>query len=128
MQPYLQSGKKIPESAVFPPDVKDIVSGLKSIDVAYHMNHSNGMGELLFNPNNAPGNQIIEGIGHYEYNPGQDNRHAVIVCKNPYPCEFDRGIITTMARRFEQGSSVQHDDTKPCRKKGADSCTYSVSW
>lgn len=25
---------------------------------------------------------------------------AIMNCKNPYPCNFDRGIITTMARKF----------------------------
>jgi hypothetical protein len=124
----LAIGKKIPESAVFPPHVKDVTSALQSIDVAYHMNHRNNKGEVLFNPNNSPGHQLIEGIGHYQYFPGKDQKQAIVVCNNPYPCEFDRGIITAMAQRFAPHSSTRHDDSKPCRKKGADNCTYIIDW
>ena len=31
--------------------------------------------------------------------PGEKS-NALMVCENPYPCHFDRGIITTMARRL----------------------------
>jgi hypothetical protein len=50
------------------------------------------------------------------------------VCDNPYPCAFDRGIITAMAQGFELQAKVVHDDAKPCRKQGAESCTYIASW
>lgn len=53
-------------------------------------------------------------------------------CKNPYPSEFDRGIITSMARKFSPGSasgiSVELNETKPNRLKGDDSCTYTILW
>jgi hypothetical protein len=56
---------------------------------------------------------------------------AVIICNNPYHCEFDRGIIDAMARRFKPAGSnikVEHDDGCECRSKGAESCTYKISW
>lgn len=120
-------GKKIPENANFPPEIDNIEKALSGIDIAYHMNHSIGK-EAMFNPANGV---MKEGIGHYGYEK-KDDRTVIMMCNNPYPCDFDRGIIESMANKFKpQGVSmiiVSHDDTKPCRKKGADSCTYIVKW
>lgn len=105
-------GVKIPENAQFPPDIDNIEKALSAIDVAYHMNHRNGE------------------IGHYNFEKVGANK-AKLVCDNPYPCHFDRGIIEAMAKRFKPAGSsvtVQHDDSAPCRKNGGDSCTYNVAW
>ncbi len=117
-------GLKIPENAQFPPWVKDIDSALQAIDIAYHMNHRRD-GTVLFDPKTG---KMTEGIGHYGYQRIPDQNMIVSECRNPYPCAFDFGIISTMARKFENRATVTHDDSKPCRKKGADSCTYVVSW
>ncbi len=109
----LNIGKAIPEKAQWPPTVTSIETALPSIDVAYHMNHRGG------------------DIGTYAYQQIGD-RSARMVCRNPYPCEFDRGIIMSAAKRFKPADvvalSVTHDDSQPCRSKGADSCTYLVAW
>ncbi|MBI4957705.1 MAG: hypothetical protein HY908_37205 [Myxococcales bacterium] len=116
-------GAKIPENAKFPPSVTDVATAIQAIDVAYHMNHRAG-GRVLFD---AVTGRMYEGIGHYGFaQPGP--RHIVSRCENPYPCDFDRGIITTMARRFEKTALIEHDDSQPCRQRGDDSCTYSVTW
>jgi hypothetical protein len=119
-----QIGMKIPENAQFPPWVKDVDSAVKSIDIAYHMNHRK-KGTVLFNPDTGV---MLEGIGHYGYERIDGKNIIVSECKNPYPCAFDHGIITTMARKFELKATVAHDDSKPCRKNGADSCTYLITW
>ena len=120
-------GQKIPENAQFPPALDTIEKALQGIDVAYHMNHRLS-GEVLFNP--ATG-QMKEGIGHYSFRSTAATK-AEMLCNNPYPCEFDKGIIDAMVRRFKPATSVLaevvHDDKAPCRNKGADSCTYLVSW
>ncbi len=119
-----QIGLKIPENAKFPPWVKDIDSAIQSIDIAYHMNHRKE-GLVLFDVNTGV---MREGIGHYGYQKIPDQNMIISECKNPYPCAFDEGIITTMAKKFEISASVSHDDSKPCRKNGADSCTYIITW
>lgn len=105
-------GMKIPETAVFPPEIDSIQAALHAIDVAYRMNHRNGE------------------IGSYSCQVVND--HSIdIVCDNPYPCDFDYGIIWGMARRFRPGRAVftvRHDDKAPCRNKGGESCTYHVTW
>lgn len=108
-------GEAIPENAIFPPEIDNLQKALSSIDVAYHLNHRGGE------------------IGHYtlmDFN--SEKRIAIMVCNNPYPSEFDRGIISTMVRKFVPSTSyiydVQLDPFKETRLKGADSCTYIITW
>jgi hypothetical protein len=117
-------GRSIPENASFPPHVQDIHSAIASIDVAYHLNHRKH-GQVMFNPETGA---MLEGIGHYRAESHPLESRIVCVCENPYPCDFDRGIIAAMATRFEATAKTAHDNDAPCRKKGADSCTYFVWW
>ncbi len=107
-------GKKIPENAKFPPEIDSLGKALGSIDMAYHMNHRGG------------------NIGTYKLVRIGDNSVGM-VCDNPYPCAFDRGIVTAFTYKFKpKGSShfatIKHDDSRECRKKGGNSCTYLISW
>ncbi|MFY0567451.1 hypothetical protein ACN28E_27010 [Archangium lansingense] len=117
-------GKAIPHNAVFPPSVKDIHTAIQAIDIAYHLNHRK-QGQLMFDP--ATGS-MLEGIGHYGYERLEGQNRIISVCENPYPCAFDRGILTCMAERFEPSVQVVHDETRPCRKRGGNSCTYLITW
>lgn len=106
-------GKAIPENAQFPPGIDTMEKGLALIDMAYHMNHRNG------------------DIGYYKLlSFDADQKKATFECKNPYPSHFDRGIITTFVRKFSNSTKVNVvlDETKPTRLKGADSCSYIISW
>ncbi len=105
-------GKRIPANATLPPEIDSIDKAMPRIDAVYHMQH--------------PGGEI----GHYTYLKTGE-RCAKMVCNNPYPCDFDHGIIHAMALRFMGGGSfpkVVHDDTQPCRKTGGESCTYLITW
>ncbi len=117
-------GLKIPENASFPPWVADIESAIRAIDVAYHMNHRKH-GRVMFDPQTQ---RMEEGIGHYGFERLPAERRIFCVCDNPYPCDFDFGLITAMARKFEPKAGVVHDMTQPCRKRGSSSCTYVVRW
>lgn len=118
-------GHRIPENASFPPWVTDVDSAIKSVDVAYHMNHRKA-GKVMFDP--AAGT-LLEGIGHYGYaRPNPAVQKIVSVCENPYPCDFDRGILASMAQRFAKTPYLAHDANAPCRKTGGKSCTYTIEW
>jgi hypothetical protein len=115
-------GAEIPNNAVFPASVVDIDSAIRSIDIAYHLNHRRA-GRVMYDP--ASGT-MDEGIGHYGYEklgPG----HILSTCMTPYPCELDLGIVATMARRFEPHTIVEHVGSQ-CRRHGAQACTYSLRW
>jgi hypothetical protein len=120
-------GRKIPENAQFPPDVDSIAKGLSVINVAYHINHRID-GKPLFDMSSG---RMSEGIGHYGFEQFGE-RTVRMVCSNPYPCEFDKGIIDAMAYTFKPASvpviRITHDDSAPCRSKGADTCTYHITW
>lgn len=106
-------GQKIPENAKFPPEVNEIHMALGIINQAYHMNHRNGL------------------IGDYKYEKTGE-KTGKMICTNPYPDEFDKGLITAMGRKFmPQGSylvRVNIDDSQPTRTKGGDSTTFLINW
>ena len=116
-------GKSIIDSAEFPPEIDDLEKGLASIDIAYHMNHQKG-GKQMLNPENG---EKLNGIGSYKVTEVQDNQ-IKMVCENPYPCDFDRGIITSMSRKFEPLAEVKLDPSTKGRKEGKKSSTYVITW
>ena len=104
-------GKAIPENAQFPTEIDSIEKALASIDIAYNMNHRNG------------------DIGFYKVvSHDSTERKIVMHCKNPYPCDFDKGIITAMARKFNPDATVELDTHKPSRKDGANDSWYIISY
>jgi hypothetical protein len=120
-------GRKIPANAIFPPEINTIEKALQAIDVAYHMNHRID-GQPLFDP----GTGIMrEGIGHYLFKSLGPNK-AAMTCDNPYPCDFDRGIVDEMAFIYKPDAStkvtVTHANSGLCRNEGGDHCTYFVEW
>lgn len=115
-------GAEIPNNAVFPSSAVDVHTAVQSIDVAYHLNHRRD-GRIMYDVETK---QMLEGIGHYGYERLGDT-HILSTCVTPYPCEFDFGIVATMARRFEPRVIAEHVGTE-CRRTGAQACTYSLRW
>jgi hypothetical protein len=101
-------GRKIPDSADWPDDIDTLEKALASIDIAYHMNHKGGA------------------IGHYFFEKKAEGA-GIMVCNEPYPCDFDRGIIEAVASKFSTKFQLTHQD-ETCRKTGAACCAYQLSW
>ncbi len=107
-----QVGRQVPQQYNYPLTIDSIESALADLDDAYRMSHRGGE------------------VGHYRFqilglNVGQ------MTCDNPYPCDFDRGLISALAERFEPPGSlvdVRHEEDAPCKKLGALSCIYTISW
>jgi hypothetical protein len=123
-------GRFIPKEAIFPQEIRTLEEAMKMIDVAYHMNHRDSRGQMMFDPERTP--PLLDGIGSYKCEFAPDKREVLLVCDNPYPCQFDLGIITEMVQRFKPKSSlyarVNHLSDQPCRKRGDATCTYQVRW
>jgi hypothetical protein len=105
-------GIRVPTTAALPPDINSIPSAMMMLDVAYHMNHRNGE------------------IGEYRAEVVGEKRIRM-VCRNPYPSDFDYGLIYGFARRFRPANGsfvVTVDEQAPSRKRGDESCTYDVTW
>ena len=106
-------GLKIPDSAVWPPDIQTVHDALSSINVAYNMNHRYGE------------------IGGYHYEKTGETSGKMI-CDNPYPSDFDYGIIYRTVQKFTDPENsnfvVRVDASQPTRKRGESSCTYLITW
>ncbi|CAA6827793.1 MAG: Unknown protein [uncultured Aureispira sp.] len=104
-------GKSVPEHAQFPLDIDSIENALDSIDATYKLSHKGGY------------------IGFYKMiSHDVEGKKIIMQCYNPYPCDFDRGLLTAMARKFQSGVKVVVDETKPTKKKGGDESWYIVSY
>lgn len=104
-------GMRVPDTALWPPEVDTVEKALLSIDVAYQMNHRNGE------------------IGSYHAEVIEEG-HVRLMCDNPYPSDFDYGIIYQTTRKFMprgQVFTVRRADS-PSRKNGDDMCIYDVTW
>lgn len=120
-------GQSIPDNADFPSGLYNIEKVLSGIDIAYHMNHRDTKGVLWDEETHS----MREGIGHYNFGitePGQ----GIFRCNNPYPCDFDQGIIQSMANRYKPVDTVRvhldHGEHRPCRRRGDEACEYLISW
>jgi hypothetical protein len=107
-------GMGVPDNAIFPPEIQGVEMALRTIDMAYQMNHRGG------------------DIGEYTYESTGSNS-GIMVCRNPYPSDFDFGLLHGIIRKFRPSTArdrivVQLDPTQPTRKQGADSCTFLLSW
>jgi hypothetical protein len=122
-------GRAVPERAVWPEGVDTIEKGLQSVDIAYHVNHGNGNGKPYFDPTKSP--PILPGIGNYQLQRVTRDREVTMVCSDPYPCLFNLGLIDAVAQRFKPKGTVvrvEHMSDAPCKAKGAESCTYLITW
>ena len=117
-------GRAMGEQVPTPPQMQDVRSALRFLDLGYHSYHRRGGRPML---DEATGT-MLEGIGHYGADEVPGKREVVSVCANPYPCPFDHGLLTGLLGRFSGDVRVAHDDRQPCRQRGADSCTYRIRW
>jgi hypothetical protein len=115
-------GAEIPNNVAFPASSVDAHTAVQSVDLAYHLSHRRG-GQVMYD---AATSTMLEGIGHYGYERFGHN-HILSTCETPYPCEFDFGIVATIARRFEPRTIAAHVGSQ-CRRRGAQACTYSLRW
>ena len=107
-----QIGRQIPDQGYYPPGLDTIAEVLQELDPAYQACHRGG------------------DIGSYQFTfTGMSA--GKMVCSTPYPCDFDRGVLESLSRRFERDDvfvHLEHDELTPCRKLGGESCTYRIDW
>ncbi len=104
-------GRKIPETAIFPPNVNSVAQILSLLNTAYHSNHRGGE------------------IGVYKFESISDNS-GFMLCNNSYPCDFDQGLILSLIKKYNKKDGcvkISHANEE-CRKNGDDLCTYFIEW
>ena len=101
-------GRKIIDSAVFPPQIQNATDALASIDVAYHMNiRGDGLGKIEF-----------ESLGP---------NTAQLTFSTPFPCNLDQGIAFGCCTKYGAVPTVSHVEGS-CRDEGDAACQYKVRW
>lgn len=104
-------GRMVPQTSKFPPEIRTLDRALRTLDVAYHMNHRGGP------------------IGGYLYEA--TGPHAGRVhCDSPYGCDFDLGILQGLASLCQPETPVliTHLLDPGCRTQGDAKCVYQLDW
>ena len=106
-----QIGRQIPNHVPLPPGIDTFEKVLASFGMAFDMNHRTG----------APQGTTIT---YQIKNP----RIAEIVTGTPYPCDFDRGVISGFFQKLlATRISVDAQADAPCKARGGETCTYTVT-
>lgn len=101
-------GKKIIETAEFPPGIGDVQTLLKSLGMAYHLNtRGPNVGDILC---------TIE-----------DEHSATLEWSAGGPCALNFGIIEGCCARYGTKALVEHG-AGGCMEQGAPACIYQVNW
>jgi hypothetical protein len=115
MGPYtLHSlGRHSAQHIAFLPTEVSFLAALLSLNELYQTRHR-GPGEL----------------GGYHCR-AQGGRSAHVRCDNPYPCEFDQGMLESLFERFRPPESFRlrlAHAPEGCRTQGARACLYHLQW
>ena len=118
-----QIGASVMQNIQWPQGMTSIEGLVKFIDVGYHMHHRKN-GRSMFDERTGT---VTPGIGNFRLK-GEDAHRYFVECENPYPCPFDKGILSGALRRLGSGTMAFHDQDQSgdCRMKGGASCTYMV--
>lgn len=111
-----EMGKKISETAEFPPQINTIYDILVSSNIAYHMNYRNGR------------------IGYYkliEYD--EDSRLAILKCHTATPTELLRGTICGVINKLKPADSSMVNvflmkTDEPSKPEGGLSDYFKIRW
>jgi hypothetical protein len=97
----------------------DLVAMLGALDATYHRSFRLH-GAPLVDEQGAP----RPGIGRYLVEPG--GAEIAVTATGPWPCAFDRAVVTGVALRAEPDAIVEHGAGDPCRGRGDRRCVYRV--
>jgi hypothetical protein len=110
-----QVGEQAASRAPFPPGVESFKDCIAGLNVAIKNMHRGG----------SPGGYAVE------EEPGEGYIRYRVTASTPFPCSLTRGYLEALARRFAPSDATDiittHDETLPCRRNGADTCTYVIS-
>ena len=103
-------GALMAEKMVLPFFIRGPEEALAGLDIIFRLHHKNGQPDL----------------GGYRWyaQPGGGR----MICDNPYPCDFDRGMLAGLLNRFGSPARLRHDQPHVCRSRGGDACIYVVEW
>lgn len=110
-QTVYHAGLQVVDNSIWPSNLRDLRTALEALNAAYH---TNVRGKNI-------GYYRVEAVGP---------RALQVSCLTPNPADFDRGIVTGLARRFKPADAVrlrvEKHETNP--KDPADLKQFLVTW
>jgi hypothetical protein len=104
-----QIGRQIPNHVPLPPGLDTFEKVLASFGIAFDMNHRGAQ----------PGT-----ITYAMKNPST----ATITTGTPYPCDFDKGVISGFFQHLLRVRPLVEPMTgEPCKSRGGETCTYQIT-
>ncbi|HAA11702.1 MAG TPA: hypothetical protein DCE41_08385 [Cytophagales bacterium] len=108
-------GKKAGELRQFPDGIATLAEALKSLNEAYKASHRGGA------------------VGFYELiSEDVTARRIEFKAQNPYPDEFDRGILMSVARKFKPTNAINIEVNRkegvPSRMDDHDFTIFVITW
>jgi hypothetical protein len=109
-----QTGIRAAEKAPVPSEVDTLKKCLHGLNVTSSRFHRGGE------------------IGGYEVRETEERgvKKYFITVSTPYPCSLTRGYLEGFTKRFGHEAKeviIRHDELTPCRRQGAETCTYVIS-
>lgn len=110
-----QIGKSVANSLQFSSKVNSIQTALEALESVIQNSHNNGT------------------IGSYQLIKFDKNAQEIhFECENPYPCYFDRGLLTQVTKRFMPKTAtlvnVELNKNLPSRISGSNKSFYTIFW
>jgi hypothetical protein len=110
-----QVGEQAALRAPIPPEIKTFKECMSALNTIIQKMHRYG----------SPGGYDVQeetGPGFVRYR---------VTASTPFPCSLTRGYLEAFARRFGPVGAIdiltRHDEDLPCRRNGAETCTYVIS-
>jgi hypothetical protein len=104
----IEVGRKMIETADFPPGIDNIATLLQSLDAAYRLNaRGAGIGDITCTL--------------------EDEHGATLTWTTQFPCALNIGIMEGSCSRYGAKPLIEHG-AGGCVDQGGRSCTYHVSW
>ena len=104
-------GMQIPDVLTFPPIGTPLDVILQGMNHNYLANHRGDCGEHIYKKTGT--------------------REATITSRNPYPSDFDYGVLYRTVQKYRPTTSREFSVIRaksPCRKYGDDRCIYTLKW
>lgn len=122
-------GAEVAKKAKWPDTTQNAEEAIRSINLAYHMNHRRDEQELF----DYEKGEIIEGyIGHDILEIDHKKEVANFICGSFYPSDFNLGmakqVLKIFGNNFIAALSVKIDKSQPSRKTGGETCTYNINY
>jgi hypothetical protein len=107
-------GRQAALRAPIPPEVKTFKECMSALNTIIQKMHRHG----------SPGGYDVKeeiGSGFVRYS---------VTASTPFPCSLTRGYLEGVAGRYGPAAAeilTRHDENLPCRRNGAETCTYVIS-